>query len=272
MARTEVSINTGGYISLAAGTPKTILQLTSNTSLASVLRGTSVSFNGNSGVAVPVLVEICRQSDSPGSPATAALVWRNALETQTGFSGKKSYTTEPTTTEILDLFTVHPTGGRDRRYMDDEEYIVPTSGRIGVRCTAPAAVSVAGRLDFGFEEKKWWAPTFTVAGISAEVQAWDYIPKTFSLQVRATTGSVTDWRVHLELSNLTGANPNFWTPLLTHAQTEGSFFGGYEWPATAIGKSVFLGIPHAPALRWRINVEVLDWGTPGTFEVGVATG
>lgn len=149
MARIDFIVHTGGEVSLVAATAKTVLQTLAPTGQRIVLKGLTVSFDGTSGSAEPVLVELVRQSTA-GTMSSATVAKRD-----TGFSGtltgQKTATVEPTTDEVLRVYDVHPQTGFERPFASHEEIVIEADARLGLRCTAPANVSVTASFDIGFE-------------------------------------------------------------------------------------------------------------------------
>ncbi len=107
------------------------------------LRGFSVSFDGILGTAEPVQVEILRQTDA-GTMSAATEVVDIPQSEAIQVVALKTATVEPTPGDILRRYDIHPQTGFERSYAFDEEIIIGGGGRIGLRCTAPAAVNVTG--------------------------------------------------------------------------------------------------------------------------------
>jgi hypothetical protein len=57
-------------------------------------------------------------------------------------------TVEPTAGNILDIAEVHPQSGYEVVIPFDQPIEVPGGGRLGVECTAPAAVNVRAKIIF----------------------------------------------------------------------------------------------------------------------------
>lgn len=147
MARLKFSIPTGGEIGLSAATAKTILQARTPTNQAAALLGFAVSFDGTSATAEPVLVELVRYSSNGSMTSAAGQKDDPGRQETIQTVGVKNATVEPAADSVIRYWDVHPQTGYERHFGADEEIIVPGGGRIGLRCTAPASVNVAGFIN-----------------------------------------------------------------------------------------------------------------------------
>lgn len=148
MARLRASVTTEGEIALTAATAKTILQLAAPANQILALRGFSVSFDGVLGTAEPVKVDLVTQTDA--GTMSAATEFKDGPATAETIQGValKTATVEPTTTTVLRSYNIHPQTGFERSYAFDEEIQIAGGARLGLRCTAPAAVNVLGVLSW----------------------------------------------------------------------------------------------------------------------------
>lgn len=147
MARLQFSVTTEGAIALSAATAKTILQVAAPSNQRLAVKGFGVFFDGTSGSAVPVAVELLRQSTA-GTMSSATPVpddddWTETIQS----TCQKTATVEPTAGSVLRRYDVPPTSGYERSYAPDEEIHIKGGGRLGLRCTAPASVNVTGWID-----------------------------------------------------------------------------------------------------------------------------
>lgn len=147
MARLDFFAHTAGEVALAAATAKTVLQVAAPTSQRVAVKGLSVSFDGTSGSAEPVLVELCRQSGATTGSSGATVAKRDpAFPTVQSTAVKNITAAAETTDEVVEQWEIHPQAGADFAFSLDEEVIIAGGGKIGVRCTAPAAVNVVAKL------------------------------------------------------------------------------------------------------------------------------
>jgi hypothetical protein len=147
MARVRAAATTEGQIALAAATAKTIVQVVAAANHQIAIKGISVSFDGASSSAVPVQVDLCKQSTAGTSSAGTPVE-----ETATGLTlqttSRITVTVEPTLVSVLRRFEVHPQAGILEKFTLEDEILVANSGRIGLRCTAPATVNCLGHISF----------------------------------------------------------------------------------------------------------------------------
>ncbi len=152
MARMKLSVTTEGEVGLVAATAKTILQLVAAANTRVAVRGFSVSFDGTSGSAEPVQVDVLRQTGAGTGGSAATPVKEDGLGSETiqTTAQKNIATTEPTAGDVLRRYQIHPQTGAEFKFGLDEELIIPGGGRLGLRCTAPANVNAVGH--FSIEE------------------------------------------------------------------------------------------------------------------------
>ena len=147
MARNNFSFTTLSAFALAPATIKTILEFTAGTGIIAAITGATVTFDGTSNSAVPVIVQIVRVS---GTAATGTA--RNPLKTKDTTvallsTGKENCTVEPGTIgDIMETFHIHPQAGVVYQLPIRDEVEVPSTARLALRITAPAAVNVLAKL------------------------------------------------------------------------------------------------------------------------------
>lgn len=139
------AVQTNGPVSLSAATDTTLIQIHANTGTAVVI-GFGVSFNGVTAAAVPVKVDLLRQTTAGTGTTTTPL----KLDTTDGASGKvatRIYTVEPTASDIIRSWYVTPIGGLlTVSFSTDEEIYLANTERLGLRVNAPATVSCLGHI------------------------------------------------------------------------------------------------------------------------------
>src|SRR5215207_1267013 len=100
MAKSGYITSTEGAVALSAATAKSILGVTAPASFGVDLLGFSVSFDGVTASAVPVLIELCYATfatNAPGTNSTSTTVDQTHGRSITaGFISAKNWTTEPT--------------------------------------------------------------------------------------------------------------------------------------------------------------------------------
>lgn len=135
---------------LAAATAETVLQLVAATNHRIKLLGFSVAFDGASTTAVPVLVELVRQSTAGTSSACTPTKRDDSIADTLLTTARQQCTVEPTTGDIMEEWLVHPQQGIVIMYPLGMEPICGGGDRIGIRATAPAVVNC--RVAMIFEE------------------------------------------------------------------------------------------------------------------------
>lgn len=144
MARINVAVTTEGEIALVAATAKTVLQVVAPTNQRLALKSFSVTFDGVSATGEPVQVDLVRQT-SAGTMTSATPVREGVGSETLQTTAQKNASAEPTTTDVLRRYEVHPQGGYERVFGDDE-LLIAGGGRLGLRCTAPANVNCVGHM------------------------------------------------------------------------------------------------------------------------------
>lgn len=141
MAALQFNANTA-EVALVAATAKTVLHLLAATNQAVKVLGFSVFFDGVSGIAEPVVVELIRQSTAGTMSSLTPEKIDSARAETIQTTCTHSASAEPATTTALRRVEVHPQSGYEVLFPFGQEIIVPGAGRLGIRCTAPAAVNV----------------------------------------------------------------------------------------------------------------------------------
>lgn len=143
---------TVGEVGLVAATVKTLLQLKNAAHHRFKLIGFQITFSGVSGTAEPVLVELCQVQATGGDGTSSALTGRKrdpSLPETVQTTALQTFTAEPTTSNVLRRWLVHPQGGYEYIASFGQEYCfggataAPDSGRCSIRATAPANVDCA---------------------------------------------------------------------------------------------------------------------------------
>lgn len=150
MAKAGYSVVTGGAVALSATTAKTVLAVKAPSSSGIDLKKLRVSFDGTSGSAVPVLVELCYVTYATAGTSTDASSAIRQIYGRTitvGATAAKNYTVEPTALTVVEEWLLTPAGGLviyDWPLGDTPDSAV--SEGFAIRCNAPAAVNVRAGL------------------------------------------------------------------------------------------------------------------------------
>jgi 2-methylaconitate cis-trans-isomerase PrpF len=151
------SVITPAAVALAAATTKTILNLIAPASFGLKLVEYTVSFDGVTGAAAPVLVEVCQSTQAgAGTPAASppTPVQYMGRTIAHGITVGHAYTAEPTVLTPIDQQLVDPYKGLFVFPIpEDESFETDTSGgtvkSVCIRCNAPAIVNT--RVEMRFE-------------------------------------------------------------------------------------------------------------------------
>ena len=134
---------------VATGTSaKTILQLIAAANHRVKVKEWSVSFDGTSNTADPILIEVLRQSDAGTmSVLTPVKIDADGDETlQT--TAQENATVEPTAGDVVMREQVHPQGGYTWQAPFGGELVINGGDRLGIRVTAGADVNAVVRMVF----------------------------------------------------------------------------------------------------------------------------
>ncbi len=156
MAKSGYSVTTEGAVALSAATAKTIIGVKSGATTANFgvdWIGYSIAFDGIAATAVPVFVELCTATwgaNPPGTNSTSVtVVQKHGRLAATGFTGGKTWTTEPTTLVAFYSFLLTPNGGTViYNWPLGQSPDSPLGEGFAIRCTAPAIVNARASMEF----------------------------------------------------------------------------------------------------------------------------
>lgn len=138
-------------IALSAATAKTIISVICAANSPIRIVELSVSFDGVSGTAEPVTVELCNSTQAgAGTPGSSPTPLQTSGAPRTVQSaGALNYSAEPTTLTVLKTWLVHPqTGFILQSPLGRETQQTTTADALCLRCTAPATVNCRGYIEF----------------------------------------------------------------------------------------------------------------------------
>ena len=146
------SVDSAGKIALAAATAKTVLNIINSATSLTRLCELSVSFDGVTPTAVPVLVELCysTQATAGTNPGTFTPPQIRGATRAPQALGARNYSVEPTVLTVWKSWLVPAFNGLLVLQFPlgrEPEQIVASDGLL-LRCTAPAVVNVTGYLEF----------------------------------------------------------------------------------------------------------------------------
>lgn len=134
-------------VALLAGAAKTVLQVTAPAHQRLKVRRWGVFFDGIDPAGEPVQVRLLRQGTAGSMTGLTPVKLVSGSETvQT--TAAHSATAEPSAGDVVDVVECHPQTGFDAILPPDQVVEIPGGTRIGVECTAPAAVNVRAKIWF----------------------------------------------------------------------------------------------------------------------------
>ena len=142
---------TGGDVALSAATAKTVLNVVAASNALFRLIEFSVSFDGTSSTATPVLVELCYSTQAGnGTGSSSVTIAQTGGPTRTvQATSNKNYSTEPTTLTTWKRWRVHPQTGITMQFplgREPEETV--TADALCLRLTAAASVNAQAYMEF----------------------------------------------------------------------------------------------------------------------------
>lgn len=142
------TVATGG-----ASTTKTLLQIQAGTNHKLKLTEVGISFNGVDNLAEPILVELVRQTTT-GTASSLTILKSTPEDSGTiDASAQETFTVEPTTTDIIRAWYIHPQSGLIYNPPDPKEFTVDSAGRLALRTTVPSGgVTVNAQAHLEFDE------------------------------------------------------------------------------------------------------------------------
>lgn len=152
MPAPRYACTTESAVALSAATAKSIVGVKAHANSGLLVCSFSVSFDGVTASAVPVLIEIgyCTwATNSPGTNSTSTTPRQQGGRVLTaGFTSAKNWTAEPTTiTQAFEEMLLTPNGGLVKYdFPLGTELDCALAEGFVIRCTAPATVNVRGGL------------------------------------------------------------------------------------------------------------------------------
>lgn len=143
-------VETTADVALAAATAKTILSVINAANSLIKLTELGVSFDGVSGTAEPVTVELCSSTQATAGTTTSQTPIQCRGPTRTvQATGARNYSVEPTVLTVIRRWLVHPQTGLVIQFpLGREPEQVVTADALCIRCTAPAIVNAQAYLEF----------------------------------------------------------------------------------------------------------------------------
>lgn len=135
-------------IALSAATAKTVVQIVAPTNHRVRVKRWGVYFDGVSVTEAPVVVQFLRQTTAGTMSSLTPVKKDDSLAETLQVTAQHTATSEPTAGDVLEQVNVHPQHFYENVYPPGDEVIVGGGDRIAIKCTAPAAVNVIGKIEF----------------------------------------------------------------------------------------------------------------------------
>jgi len=135
--------------SVAAATPQTLIQIVAATNTRVTVKGWGIYGKGVATTDAPVLVQLIRQTGAGTSSANTPALKDTGVPEVVQTTALDTFTAEPASDDvIIKSFDVHPQSGFSEYFPLGGEIIVPGAGRLGVKATPGATVSMSAFIDF----------------------------------------------------------------------------------------------------------------------------
>jgi hypothetical protein len=148
MARVRATATTESEEPLAAATAETVLQVVAASNHPIAIKSLDVTFDGTSATAEPVVVLLVRQTGA-GTSSAATPREETAFGVTLQTTARIDFSVEPSSDDaILRRWNVHPQAGVMEKFGPDDEIILGSAARLGIKVTAPAIVNCQARVSW----------------------------------------------------------------------------------------------------------------------------
>lgn len=127
---------------------KTLLQILAAANHRLRIKEVGVCFHGIVNTEAPVLVQLVRQSTAGTMSALTPVKEDSSLAETLTTTAQHTATAEPTNTDVLRSWAVHPQSGLVYQAVPGDEPIVPGAGRVGLVVTAGVSINVDAYIKF----------------------------------------------------------------------------------------------------------------------------
>lgn len=147
----QYTVKTDGALALGIATTKSLVAITRVPGIISRLIELHVSFDGVTGSAAPVLVELCSSDGTTDGTASAVTpIQTGGIAAAADSSAEEDFSVEPTVLTVLKHWLVTPDRGilTLNFPLDRDIEQLTTPDRLVLRATAPAAVNVRAYMEW----------------------------------------------------------------------------------------------------------------------------
>lgn len=143
--RVGIATSTGVTTGTSA---KTLVQLIAAANHAIEVSEVIIGFHGTTNAHEPILVELVRQTDAGTMSSLTLVKGDDSVGDSLDTTAQHTATSEPTTTDVLRTWTVHPQTVMAYPFPEDTRPVVGAGDRVGLRVTAANAVNADVTLVF----------------------------------------------------------------------------------------------------------------------------
>lgn len=147
MARQFITLTTSAEVALTGATAKTVLQLVAASGVRVAVQTVTISFDGTSNTAEPTVIQVRRQTTAGTATSRAPLKKDNDVSTAIQATGQENFTAEPTDSDIVLTYHIHPQAGAQYPLPLPGEIVMAGGGRLGIKITAPANVNCLATIE-----------------------------------------------------------------------------------------------------------------------------
>lgn len=135
--------------SVTLATPQTLIQIVCAANVRATVKGWGIYGKGVVTTDSPVLVQLIRQTGAGTSSANTPQLKDPSVPETPQTTARDTFTAEPASDDVIvKSFDVHPQSGFSEYFPLGGEIVVPGGGRLGVKATAAATVTMSAFIDF----------------------------------------------------------------------------------------------------------------------------
>ncbi len=144
------SVHTDESYQLTINTTETLLQILAGSSNPISIRGIRFTTKGTDALGEPILLQLLRQTTA-GTASSATIAKTNGTTATIQATAQKTFTAEPTASDIVRMWEVHPAGGGVDLWIPPGVIEVNGAARIALRVIVPNASSSAVKATAGLD-------------------------------------------------------------------------------------------------------------------------
>jgi hypothetical protein len=135
--------------SVTLNVAQTLIQIVAATNVRATVKGWGIYGKGVVTTDSPILAQLIRQTGAGTSSANTPALKDTSVPEAVQTTARDTFTAEPASDDVIvKSVDVHPQSGFSEYFPLGGEIIVPGGGRLGVKATAAATVSMSAFIDF----------------------------------------------------------------------------------------------------------------------------